>query len=154
MQPSIETYGDWAKVKAIIDKLPDFFHRLTDDLAQEISEEYYKRLKDHFLKQDLPLKPLSEWYKKWKERMGLDTRILLATHEMFNSAKVYHEGFGKRFIGIKGGKIHKMAKIVVALLVLVHEYGRLDRSIPARPVFRPTVDELKRELDSIIRAKM
>jgi len=154
MQPLIETYGDWSKAKKIIENLPEFFRRLTDELAQEIAEEYYERLKNHFMLQDLPLKPLSDWYKRWKQRMGLDTRILLATHEMFESVRVYNEGFGKRFTGIKGGKIHKMAKIDVALLALVHEYGRLDRSIPARPVFRPTADELKKELDSIIRTKL
>ncbi len=154
MQPTIETYGDWQKVKTAITRLPEFFRSLTDELAQKIAESYYKKLQDHFIEQDLPLKPLSEWYRRWKERMGLDSRILLATHEMFETVKVYHEGFGKRFVGIKEGKIHQMAKIDVALLALVHEYGRLDRSIPARPTFRPTADELRAELDTVINTNL
>ncbi len=154
MNPTIETYGDWQKVKTVVDRLPKFFRRVTDDLAQTLAEKYYTMLRDHFAKQDLPLKPLSKWYLEWKKKMGLDTRILLATHEMFENIKIYNEGTGRRFVGIKGGKIHKMAKIDIALLALVHEYGRLDGGLPARPTFRPTAAELREMLDQLIRAEI
>lgn len=142
--------GDWKKAKRTIQLLPTFTKVLNERLLTAVSERFYQALIAHLREQDLALEPLSKWYSLWKTKRGLDGRILIATGQMVGEIRI-HENGNEKFVGIKGGKRHQSG-IDIALLALVHEYGSVARGIPARPVYRLTVAELRRELETIVQA--
>ncbi|MFH0989839.1 MAG: hypothetical protein V1799_07475 [bacterium] len=150
--PSVECTlnGDWSQAKRYLALLPKFIKALQHNIAADVSEEYYQALVDHFKAQDLPLAPLSAWYKEWKVKRGLDTRILIATGQMLDSIKKSPIKDGKAFVGIKGGKRHRGSKLDIALIALMHEYGDPARNVPARPVYRLTAEELKDKLQPVL----
>jgi hypothetical protein len=141
--------GNWTQVRQMMVSLPRFVQVLREKLASQIAQKYYDALTNHIRSQDLPLTPLNEWYKEWKAKKGLDTRILIATGELLDSIKIYDLGAGEKFVGVKGGKQHR-GGIDMALLALVHEYGSVTRGVPARPAYRLTLVELKSELQTVI----
>jgi hypothetical protein len=146
----VKLVGDWREVKHIFSRLSLFATKLRDNVAAGIAEEYYNALKGHFENQDLPLQPLSSWYREWKAKKGLDTRILVATGQMLSEMKIHELGIGQMFVGIRGGKKHQRSGLDVALLALIHEYGALSRGLPARPVYRLTVQELRGKLNKVV----
>jgi len=143
--------GDWAKTQRIMSSMPKFISVLRKRIVQVLASRYYDALKHHLESQDLPLAPLNDWYRQWKEKHGLDSRILIATGELMDNIKIYDIAIGKAFIGIKGGKQHK-GGIDMALLALIHEYGSVERGMPARPLYRLTFEELKSQLNTVLQA--
>ncbi len=142
----VELEGDWKTVVQHFHKLETFTRLLTERVAQGIAQQYFDSLVQHIERQDLPLAPLNEWYRAWKEKRGLDTRILIATGEMLSNIKIYKtQQPGERFIGIKGGKRHR-GGIDMALLALIHEYG----TEHPRAAYRLTLQELKKELQTVL----
>jgi len=138
----VELQGDWKTVVQHFHKLETFARVLTERVAQGIAQQYFDSLVGHIKKQDLPLAPLNEWYRAWKEKRGLDTRILIATGELLSNIQIYKgPNKGERFIGVKGGKQHK-GGIDMALLALIHEYG----TEHPRAAYRLTLQELKAQL--------
>jgi len=150
--PSIEVEltGSWAETKRALMLLPRFITALQEAVAKGIADEYYEALRSHFTSQDLPLAPLSAWYREWKAQRGLDARILIATGQMLDTIKEYPVVGGKTFVGIKGGTPHKESGLDVALIALAHEYGDPEHNLPARPVYRLTVEELKDKLHEVL----
>ena len=143
--------GEWDEAVRIASRYPLYVTTLRRKVLHGVSETYYRMLVNHFQRQDLNLKPLNEWYSEWKSKRGLDSRILIATGEMLSHVKQYQEDDGA-FIGIRGGRTHRGSGLDVALLALIHEYGSTKRGIPARPVYRTTLRELKDKLKAIMDA--
>lgn len=141
--------GDWTKTKRVLTQMPRFIETLKRRLMSEVSQRYYDSLRYHFQQQDLNLEPLSAWYSEWKQKRGLDSRILIATGQMFDAIKIHDDGHDT-FVGIKRGKRHRSG-IDIALLALVHEYGSAARGVAARPVYRITLQELRAELDGVVK---
>lgn len=146
----VELTGSWAETMRALMLLPNFIKTLQETVAKGIADEYYEALRGHFQSQDLPLAPLSAWYAEWKAQRGLDTRILIATGQMLDTIKEYPVIGGKTFVGIKEGTAHRDSGIDVALIALVHEYGDPEHNLPARPVYRLTVEELKDKLHEVL----
>jgi hypothetical protein len=83
-------------------------------------------------------KPLNVKYLAKKFQSGLDVKILLATHEYYNSIEVQRiqsttDGVMYR-IGVKDG-IHKPSGLEYNTLAKIHEFGT--SSIPPRSHWRP-----------------
>lgn len=146
----VELRGDWEATRRALQLLPVFIRTLQGNVAHGIANEYYEALRKHFREQDLPLAPLSRWYVEWKAQHGLDTRILIATGQMYDSIKEWPYGLGKVFVGIRQGEKHRQSGIDVALMALAHEYGDPAQNLPARPVYRLTVEELKDKLQEVL----
>lgn len=146
----VELIGSWEETRKALLKLPLFVKTLQANVAHGIAEEYYEALRKHFREQDLPLKPLSAWYVEWKAQHGLDTRILIATGQMYDEIKEWPVGLGKTFVGIRQGTQHRESGLDVALMALAHEYGDPESNLPARPVYRLTVEELKDKLQEVL----
>lgn len=143
--------GDWAKTKRVMSSMPKFVKTLQQRVVTGIATRYHEALLQHLESQDLPLAPLNEWYRQWKESHGLDTRILIATGELMENIKIYDIAVGKAFVGVKSGKQHK-GGIDMALLALIHEYGSVETGMPARPLYRLTLQELKSKLSSVLQS--
>jgi hypothetical protein len=146
----VKLLGEWKDVKRTFTLLPTFAKKLRENVADAIANRYYEELVGHFKNQDLPLRPLNEWYRQWKEKKGLDTRILIASGEMMGAIQLYNRGPGERFVGIKGGKKHRRSGLDVAFLALIHEYGTGRGSMQARPVYRLTLEGLRQHLGGVL----
>jgi len=131
------------KLLHVASGLPGFVEDFQDEIRIELAERYYNLLIQHIEKQDLNWPPLTEDYLEYKRRNDLDLRSWIASGELKSSIEVIGPtDDGEYYVGISGDKIHKSG-IRTSLLAMIHEYGRLDHSIPPRPVFRPTFWEFR-----------
>ena len=60
--------GDWAKTRRVMSSMPKFVKTLQHRVVTGIATRYYEALLQHLESQDLPLAPLNEWYRQWKEK--------------------------------------------------------------------------------------
>lgn len=117
---------------------------------------------NHLADQDLNWAPLSENYKKAKERRFKRTanavaakrkrmkgekpaptqKTLIDTSTLFQSITSFAKE-GKVAVGVPAGNKYTTSGKSVAYVAAVHEYGSAIRNIPARPLFKPSRDELK-----------
>lgn len=116
-------------------------------LATLQSSEVTKRgLVKHLQKQDLGWKKLNDKYREWKRKKGLSTATLISTSQMMQSITT-QEAPDKMsaFVGVlRSGKRKDGEK--PALIAAIHEYGSSARHIDARPLFRPTLKEVRPEI--------
>jgi len=99
---------------------------LAEDIAQEaksiMEQQRYKWV------------PLSENYKAYKKRKGLDTRILIATRDYIDNGIGTYKKKDYVFVGPLPGR-HKKSKLTYVQLSRYLEYGTT--TMPARPLWRP-----------------
>jgi hypothetical protein len=138
--------GDWEGFKK---RLNTFSRRLVTNVERATAENLQMveaAVVGHLVSQDLRWKPLSARYLKRKlgKKTGgrLSEKILIATGQYRRS--ITSEQFNP-FEGVVGVK--KTQKYAggekVANIGLVHEFGTRDRRIPARPLWKPTTEELE-----------
>lgn len=108
------------------------------------------RLVLHVQKQDLPWKPLSPAYKRYKQKKGLSTQILIATSTLLNSITSEVRGGGtSAFVGVLRKTAKKKGQDQV-LIGQVMEFGSKKRNIPPRPLFKPTLEESTQEIGDTV----
>ncbi len=93
-------------------------------------------------------KPLSEKYRRYKLRKGLDTRTLLAYHYYVNSITAYRSG-NDWVVGAKPFQKHPKTGIPMEKLARFLEFGT--RRMPARPHWRPAFLEAQKNAGKILR---
>lgn len=135
--PKTNPYIGWLNVfeKAYFLASRKMLLRLARDLAS--------RLRRNLRAQVFRWVPLSEKYKKYKLKHGLDPRMLIATGEYLNSIVVRQKLDGSVEVGIKN-KIHTPSGLPLKKLMRIHEYGT--QTIPARPWWRPTVAAFRKQI--------
>ncbi len=105
--------------------------------------DFYKYLTNVLDRQKYKWKPLSSEYKSWKEKHGLDTRMLIATG-FYRDHIIVKIGERTAFVGLPN-IIHKPSGLPLPTLAFIHEYGtkrrteKGERWIPARPLWRPAI---------------
>ena len=121
------------------------------------SELFYNALMDTIKAQDFT--PLSPKYVQQKRLLGLDTRILLATHEYVSNIQVRRvngiKGKTARHVGVDSNTRHKPSGMKMSDLALIMEYGTADGRIPPRPhygkAWEQVLPEIKKNTLSIAR---
>jgi len=132
------------KIKAIEDltnNMPD----IRDDVARNAAFYYRRKIKEHIDAQDLNWEPLNPDYKKRKQEQGYDTRIWIARGILRRHIKVARRGPADYVVTIPPEAEYPEG-INIRKVFFANEYGRLDGSIPARPLFRPTKKEVRKRL--------
>ncbi len=109
---------------------------LANEKTRKFAKELSAEVKEIIRKQKYKWEPLSEDYLEHKERVGLDTRIYMATKEYVNKGIGYWEVGRFIFVGPKPG-IHEPSGLKYEWLARIHEYGSFKVGIPARPLWRP-----------------
>lgn len=113
------------------------------------AEEFAQALKSVIRKQLFDWKPLSPEYAKYKERKGLDPRILVATGDYVDAIGVHREETRTKGViyrvGFAPGAIHEPSGLPYNRLAHIHEFGVFTGTaeIPARPHWRPTIARFK-----------
>jgi hypothetical protein len=115
------------------------------DVMWEEAEYMASMVQVNILMQMLRFKPLSEWYARRKERLGLDPRILIATGAYVDSIGArWRAAKTKVYVGPPPEEKHPDSNITYTMLGAVHEFGSKSRNIPARPHWRPTLSQWKK----------
>lgn len=145
-----------AELEAIVKAHPS----VADGIAREVAWKIWDRIQEHITRQDLNWTPLKPEYKKWKARTGLDTRMWIATGDLRSHIKVspYLGHAGKWRVGIARDEKHRPSGLPAYVVAANMEYGSADRGLPARPLMRPSVrdirDWVKRNKNSLERRYM
>lgn len=84
------------------------------------------------------LNPINKSYKKWKESIGLDGRVMISTAQYVDSITVIPVEHARYEVGIHdniAARDHKGNPVGITLKVLgaVHEYGSQAAHVPPRP---------------------
>ncbi len=134
-------FGDWDAVRKTIGKL-----QLELEAAQQLSLQRWALkaeaiAKKHISLQDLNWKPLAPETIAAKARQGRSTKILISTSTYFQSITSYVKG-DTAYVGVKktakNDEGQPLADIAKTL-----EFGSLARNLEARPLWRPTLKQVR-----------
>ncbi len=110
-------------------------NKQTEKWSKQIAKEAKRIIRD----QEFKWKPLSEAYADYKDRVGLDPRILMATRDYVNNGIGWWKK-GKRInVGPKPG-FHEPSGLPYQLLGKWLEFGT--ERMPARQVWRPLLSRI------------
>ena len=137
--------GGWKDAGMALDWLPASLSQMAHARLYEDGQLIVDRLKEHIEKQDLDWQPLSKYT---IEKKGGDSRAYIETgwlKENLDVRRVATKPNRKRiFVGASPWKIHEPSGMKFSDLMIALEYGTED--IPARPLVRPTWEEMKEEI--------
>lgn len=139
MSGSFSKIGDWDKIKRITGALAKEMENARKISLKRWGLKAEGLAKTHISKQDLNWKPLEPETIAQKIRKGYSENILVATSSYFQSITSWSDG-ESAYAGVK-----KTAKDtegnVIADIAAIHEFGSKSGKIPARPLWKPTLDE-------------
>jgi hypothetical protein len=138
--------GDWKKAGLMLQWLTASLSPICHARLYEDGELIVKRMVEHIDRQDLPWKPLSDVTIaiKGNSQVYVDTGWLkenLSVRRMKTSPLK-----STVFVGASPWKTHKPSGKKFSELMIMLEYGTDE--IPARPLIRPTWEEMKKEIES------
>ena len=128
------------------------------DFAQVQANEFKVRIRA----QDFPsfnAAPLSPAYAKQKERLGLDPRVMIATGHYVGSIRVFSrknsDGSITFYVGHdrldraedKDGT--PIPSVTLNMIAAVHEKGSSKMNVPARPHWKPHLQDMEREAKDV-----
>lgn len=136
---AVKKIGDWGKTKRLVVNLAPELRKSRELSLKRFGLKAEGTAKKHMSAQDLGWAPLKIATIAAKLRKGLSENILIATSSYFQSITSYviddtvYVGVKKTAVGSDGKTIHDIAAL--------HEYGSISGTIPARPLWKPTLDE-------------
>lgn len=142
-----ELYGDWGKLKGILNNLRNLEGEY-DDIIIEMGNEIANRIRGLVESQSIYLEPLQEEYRERKVAEGYDKRTLIRTGEFLESIRVIDiRTDGDEvdvFIGIEDGTTE--TGISMRELAMYIEYGTENQ--PARLPITRSWESMKAEVIS------
>lgn len=141
------------QLKKVIEVFSKSLFKVTEVSTLRAASRLHTYILDVLDTQSYNWKPLSAAYKKRKEKKGLDTRILLATHEYRDSIFYKENKDGSVVVGVPN-KIHQDSGLHFNMLARIHEFGSKKVGIPARPLWRPAMSWWVRDLNSTAKKEM
>lgn len=136
---ALKRVGNWAGVKATINSLGSRMYAAQQLSLKRFGLKAEAIAKGHIYSQDLNWKPLSPATLAQKIRKGYSENILVATGTYFQSITSWVSD-DTVFIGVKR-QVKDREGNVLADIARVHEYGSATGRIPARPLWRPSMQE-------------
>jgi hypothetical protein len=109
-----------------------------EGLGYEMAKEFADDLKELIERQLFAWVPLSSGYARYKRRMGLDPRILIATGRYVNSIEPQPDGKGGWVIGVPDEPLSPGSRYTLKDLARWLEFGT--QHMPARPHWRPAMN--------------
>jgi len=141
-----QLFGNWAEAIRIMNKLDPAIKAASLEAQVKILEAIKKTVKRHLRNQDLPWRPLNQYYRQRKSSGGLSTDILRGWGNYYNNIEVWKQGSQHfAFIGVKRGIYTrsldgKKSKLDIATIAFINEMG--GGKVPARPLWGPTIREM------------
>jgi hypothetical protein len=137
----VRFYGDWGKAKLWFNKMETAdFNKVFRKELKALGKAVVVKLKSHITRQDLPWEQLAPFTVKKKGH----AKIYIETRQYKNSMHAKVRKSGKRALKLvvfpKG--THVASGLPMQELGMYLEYGT--SRIPARPIWRPTYEEMKK----------
>lgn len=129
----------------------DIFKYFDDGVRKRLPKMVAKELLDELIKNIDENKFNFELSRKWtsyKKRVGADDRPFVMFGYYKNAIQVITRD-GHLSVGFKSSSIHPRAKVSMSLLARQLEFGDLARGLPARPLWRFTMEEFLTRKDLI-----
>lgn len=136
----VEEVGDWAKVANLVANMQKELEAAREMSLKRWGLKAERVAKLHISTQDLGWKALDPKYLATKVRKGLSENILVATSSYFQSITSYVDK-ETVYAGVKKDVKNKDGE-VIADIAKLHEYGSDGGKLPARPLWRPTYEEV------------
>lgn len=133
--------GDWTRAGNLVNALRNEAIKSREIALKRMGLSAEKIAKQHISSQDLKWAPLNADYKAAKVRKGMSENILVATSSYFQQITSWTAD-GTVYVGVKKVARNKSGQ-ELANIAAVHEYGSTTANIPARPLWRPTLSDLK-----------
>jgi len=138
---SIRRTGDWEKIAELVANMSQEIEKANETSLKRFGLKAEGTAKKHMSNQDLGWEALKPATLANKVRKGLSENVLIATSSYFQAITSW---FDKENMAVNIG-VKKTAKDSdgneIADIARVHEYGSLSGNIPARPLWKPTLDE-------------
>jgi len=132
--------GDWKRVERLIGRIDNEMRKAQMLSLKRFGLKAEAIAKTHISRQDLNWQELTPEYLEKKVREGKSENILVATSSYFQSITTYVL-VDTVYSGVTRKAINKDGKII-ADIAKVHEYGSKSGGIPARPLWKPTLQEV------------
>lgn len=142
----VKPFGQWKETLKMIGKLDPAIKLASVKAQLKVCNVIKTKVKSHIRLNDLGWTKLSTKYAARKERVGLDSRILIASGAYYWGIQVWHiptrnlvmVGVKK---GLKSTAFGKRSKLDVAQIAAIHEFSNGKR-LPRRPLWNPTIEEM------------
>ena len=131
--------GDWARVKLLIRNIGGEMRKARHDSLVRVASKVEAIAVSHITLQDLPWKRLKPATVSAKIRKGESENILVATSTYFQSITSYVDK-DTAYVGVKKGVRYNDGK-EIADIARLHEYGSRSGAVPARKLWRPSLEE-------------
>jgi hypothetical protein len=136
---ALRKIGDWERVGMMIKAIQPEMVRAVDISLKRFGLKLEGTAKKHISQQDLPWAPLSAKYIARKVKQGYSENILVRTSSYFQSITSWVSD-DTVYIGVRSEARNKDG-VVLANIAAVHEYGSKSGVIPARPLWKPSMEE-------------
>lgn len=136
---SFTRIGDWSRASKIFNTLPLIGEQAKLSSLRRWSLKAEALAKGHMSAQDLGWTPLAAKTVIAKMRRGESSLILIATSSYFQSITSWVDG-NTAVVGVRRSVRNKQGQLIDDI-ARTHEYGSKSRNIPARPLWKPTLDE-------------
>lgn len=133
-----------SNIDALIQKISSLKGIISEELEkgfEEVGKEAVQLLRGHIEQQDLGWKPLSDEYLQAKAKEGYAQETLQRTKKMYESL-TFNSGGGGFWAGVPDGEQSDTGESI-AMIAAVHEFGADSVGIEARPLYAPTLQELR-----------
>lgn len=139
--------GDWRNAGMVLDWLPASMSSMAHAKLMETGELILDKMVEHIEKQDLNWESLSRFTieRKGNNKVYIETGWL---KDNLSVRQIATKPNKKRiFVGASPWKTHEPSGLKFSDLMLYLEYGTED--IPARPLVRPTWEEMEKEVREV-----
>lgn len=143
--PELQLEGGWGRVFKFIDHLQTFAYLYAEEAMDETAAKITREVRWGLEGQFFGHVPLNPDYLAWKQRAGLDERILLATKTYVRSIMPPDPQAKRRVPGLDeppdeqtwevgpADEIHQPSGMNMRDLAALHEFGSYRLNIPPRP---------------------
>lgn len=148
--------GNWKGITRKLENLQNDLEEKLEQTVAQAAEHVESVATGHLRNQDLSWPPLSEAYLRQKLRAKgrgsrrFSEKILIRTGTYLQSITSYVEKLAA-FVGVKRGVAREADGTDVVDLASVHEHGAPSQNIPARPLWKPTFEEVKDHVVNMFR---
>lgn len=141
----VELPDDLTKKIQVLESLEETLPEIRETISRNAIFYFRRKVKEHIREQDLEWEELSDDWKREKEEQGYDPRIWIARGLLRRNIKVVKRGEANYTLEIPPSPEYPNGT-AVRTVMFVLEFGSLDGTIPARPLFRPTKREVEERL--------
>lgn len=143
---SFQRYGDWDVTLSMAQHLHDDVTDANKVVLKNIALMAESIAVKHIRNQDLRWAPLSPRYAAWKKKNRRSYKIYISTSDFMQSVTSQVNSFGTQSVAGVFKKSRNRDGQVIADIGKMLEWGSIKKGIPARPLWRPTYEEVRRYL--------